>query len=64
VLQVVLEEAARAREAGERRVIAFNLSGHGHFDAALYSRFTALEEEEVLQAKEETPLAFRRVGRG
>jgi tryptophan synthase beta chain len=31
--------ATRAREAGERRVILFNLSGHGHFDLSAYDSF-------------------------
>ncbi len=29
-----LDEALRPKEAGEARVILFNLSGHGHFDMA------------------------------
>jgi tryptophan synthase beta chain len=29
-------EAERAKEAGEEKVILFNLSGHGHFDMAAY----------------------------
>ncbi|MBV9578220.1 MAG: TrpB-like pyridoxal phosphate-dependent enzyme, partial [Chloroflexi bacterium] len=31
-IRATIDEALRAREAGERRVILFNLSGHGHFD--------------------------------
>ena len=31
-LRAVAQEAAAAREAGDSRVILFNLSGHGHFD--------------------------------
>ncbi len=31
--------AIAAREAGERRVILFNLSGHGHFDLSAYESF-------------------------
>ena len=31
--------ALKAREAGERKVILFNLSGHGHFDLAAYESF-------------------------
>src|SRR5262249_26693810 len=31
-IRAAIDEAAAAREAGERRVIVFNLSGHGHFD--------------------------------
>ena len=32
---------AAAREAGERRVILFNLSGHGHFDMGAYDAYLA-----------------------
>ena len=31
--------ARKARESGERKVIVFNLSGHGHFDMASYEMF-------------------------
>ena len=31
--------ALKARESGERKVIVFNLSGHGHFDLASYESF-------------------------
>jgi len=31
--------AVAAREAGEKRVILFNLSGHGHFDLTAYESF-------------------------
>lgn len=34
-----IDEALAAREAGEARVIAFNLSGHGHFDLAAYDAY-------------------------
>jgi tryptophan synthase beta chain len=30
-----------ARQAGERRVILFNLSGHGHFDMGAYDAYLA-----------------------
>ena len=32
-------EAERAKEAGEEKVIVFNLSGHGHFDMASYQAY-------------------------
>ncbi len=35
----VVVHAQRARESGERKVIVFNLSGHGHFDLASYESF-------------------------
>ncbi len=45
-IRVVIDEALRCKESGERRVIAFNLSGHGHFDMAAYDAFQrgALED--------------------
>jgi tryptophan synthase beta chain len=36
-----IDEARRASEAGERRVILFNLSGHGHFDMGAYDAYLA-----------------------
>ena len=32
-------EAEQAKEAGEEKVIVFNLSGHGHFDMAAYQEY-------------------------
>jgi tryptophan synthase beta chain len=34
-----IRHALQAREAGERKVILFNLSGHGHFDLGAYESF-------------------------
>ncbi len=34
-----IDEAIAARESGERRVILFNLSGHGHFDLTAYDDY-------------------------
>jgi tryptophan synthase beta chain len=34
-----VDEALAAKEAGEKRVILFNCSGHGHFDMAAYDAF-------------------------
>lgn len=34
-----MKEAERAKEAGEEKVILFNLSGHGHFDMTAYQAF-------------------------
>ncbi|MDO8614467.1 MAG: TrpB-like pyridoxal phosphate-dependent enzyme [Dehalococcoidia bacterium] len=38
-IQAAVDEALAAREAGDRRVILFNLSGHGHFDLAAYEQY-------------------------
>ena len=38
-IRAAIDEAIAAREAGEERVILFNLSGHGHFDMAAYDAY-------------------------
>src|SRR6187200_766904 len=38
-IKVAIDEALAAREAGEERVILFNLCGHGHFDLSAYERY-------------------------
>jgi tryptophan synthase beta chain len=52
-LRAVAEEAAAAREAGDRRVILFGLCGHGHFDMSAYDAYLAgrLEDLELPQAR-------------
>jgi len=34
-----MDEALRAKEEGRKRVVLFNLSGHGHFDMSSYESF-------------------------
>ena len=36
---MVIREALKAKEAGEKKVILFNLCGHGHFDMAAYDAY-------------------------
>jgi tryptophan synthase beta chain len=38
-VRVAIDEALDAKARGEARVIAFNLSGHGHFDMAAYEAY-------------------------
>ena len=38
-IRAAIDEATVARDAGQRRVILFNLSGHGHFDMAAYDDY-------------------------
>jgi tryptophan synthase beta chain len=40
-IKVAIDEALAAREAGQRKVILFNLCGHGHFDLSAYERHLA-----------------------
>jgi tryptophan synthase beta chain len=58
-IRAVIEEAAAADEAGEERVILFNLCGHGNFDLAAYDAYLAgtLEDPEFSEADMEAALA-------
>jgi tryptophan synthase beta chain len=58
-IRAVIEEAQAADEAGEERVILFNLCGHGHFDLAAYDAYLAgtLEDPEFSEADMEAALA-------
>jgi tryptophan synthase beta chain len=60
-IRAVIDEAIRAREAGESKVIPFNLCGHGHFDMQAYHAFLAgrlpeIEFEEAVLADSLTSL--------
>jgi tryptophan synthase beta chain len=61
-IRAAIDEALAAREAGEKRVILFNLSGHGHFDLGAYEQYLsgkledfAYPEERVAAAMAEIP---------
>jgi tryptophan synthase beta chain len=58
-IRAVVEEAEAAREAGEPRVILFNLCGHGHFDLAAYEAYLAgtLDDPELPQEQIDRALA-------
>ena len=38
-IRAAIDEALDAKKKGDKRVILFNLSGHGHFDLAAYEQF-------------------------
>jgi tryptophan synthase beta chain len=38
-IKVAIDEAIRCRETGEKKVIAFALSGHGYFDLSAYEKY-------------------------
>ena len=58
-IRVAIDEALAAKEAGEARVILFNLCGHGHFDLSAYERYLdgTLEDYEYPADKVEAALA-------
>ncbi|MGA6946438.1 MAG: TrpB-like pyridoxal phosphate-dependent enzyme, partial [Solirubrobacterales bacterium] len=57
-IRAVFEEAEEAKQAGEERVILFNLSGHGHFDMSAYAAFFAGELEDLEMPEEELASAL------
>ena len=60
-IRAAIDEALAAKEAGERRVILFNLSGHGHFDLGAYDRYFAGDLEDYAYPAEMVQEAMARV---
>ncbi len=65
-VRVAIDEALEAKKRGEKRVILFNLSGHGHFDMTAYQSYLAGElqdyaypAEAVAEAMKELPQVER-----
>ena len=58
-IRVAIDQALDAKEKGEKRVILFNMSGHGHFDMAAYQQYYSgqLEDYEYPQAAIEAAMA-------
>ncbi|MCK5315667.1 MAG: TrpB-like pyridoxal phosphate-dependent enzyme, partial [Anaerolineales bacterium] len=61
-IRAAIDEALDAKEKGEKRVIVFNLSGHGNLDMAAYQAYFAGEledyaypEQAIKSAMEELP---------
>jgi tryptophan synthase beta chain len=45
-IRVAIDEALDAKEQGDKRVILFNLSGHGHFDLSAYNAYNTGQLED------------------
>ncbi|MBI4318821.1 MAG: TrpB-like pyridoxal phosphate-dependent enzyme [Chloroflexi bacterium] len=58
-LKAAIDEAVKCRESGERKVILFNLSGHGYFDLTAYDDYLrgALVDTEYSRQEVEKALA-------
>ncbi|GAP05449.1 MAG TPA: TrpB-like pyridoxal phosphate-dependent enzyme [Anaerolinea thermolimosa] len=61
-IRTAIDEALKCKETGEKKVILFNLSGHGHFDLSAYHKYLAGEledydfpEEAIASIKERLP---------
>jgi len=60
-IRAVFDEAEAAKQAGEERVILFNLSGHGHFDMSAYAAYFAGELEDLEMPERELESALERL---
>ena len=58
-IRAAIDEALDAKEKDEKRVILFNLSGHGHFDLSAYESYLAneLQDYELSTESVETAMA-------
>jgi tryptophan synthase beta chain len=57
-IAVAVEEALKCKESGEKKVIVFNLSGHGHFDMASYDAYLKGELSDYAYPEEEIAAAM------
>ena len=60
-IRVAIDEALAAKESGEKKVILFNLSGHGYFDMTSYQRYLSGLLEDYEYPAEEVKHALESV---
>ena len=60
-IRVAIDEALKAKESGEKKVILFNLSGHGYFDMTSYQRYLSGQLEDYEYPAEEVRIALEAV---
>ncbi|GAB4485996.1 MAG: TrpB-like pyridoxal phosphate-dependent enzyme [Anaerolineales bacterium] len=58
-IRAAIDEALDAKAKGEKRVILFNLSGHGHFDMASYEKYLRNELEDYEYPAEAVAAAMK-----
>jgi len=61
-IRAAIDEALQAKETGEKKVILFNLSGHGNFDLSAYNAYNtgqlvdyAIPEDAIAHIREHLP---------
>ncbi|MFA6111158.1 MAG: TrpB-like pyridoxal-phosphate dependent enzyme, partial [Candidatus Latescibacterota bacterium] len=62
VIRGTILEALKCKESGEEKVIAFNASGHGHFDMGSYQAYFSGELEEHYFTDEMLQESLKKMG--
>jgi len=62
-IRAAIDEALDAKAKGEKRIILFNLSGHGHFDMAAYENYLAGNLEDYEYPAEAVAAAMEKLPR-
>ena len=60
-IRAAIDEALEAKKTGEKKVILFNLSGHGYFDMTSYQRYLSGQLEDYEYPAEEVSVALEAV---
>ncbi len=63
-IKATIDLALEAREAGEKKVILFNLCGHGHFDFTAYEQYLAGNLQDLEHPEEAIEEAVARIPAG
>ena len=58
-IKVVIDEALKCKEAGQKKTILLALSGHGHFDLGAYEKYNSGELEDYEYPKEMVERALK-----
>jgi pyridoxal-phosphate dependent TrpB-like enzyme len=62
-IRVVIDEALRCKASGQKKVIAFNFCGHGHFDLSSYERYMSGKLEDFEYPTEQVKEALAHLPR-
>ena len=62
-IRSAIDEALRCKERGQKKVIAFCLSGHGHFDLTAYDRYLSGEIQDLVFSQEDVQRAMANLPR-
>ncbi|MBI4233439.1 MAG: pyridoxal-phosphate dependent enzyme, partial [Chloroflexi bacterium] len=62
-IKVTIDEALKCKQTGEKKVILFNLCGHGHFDMGAYDEYLSGRLQDYAYPREEVQKALKAIPR-